>query len=392
MVFEVADQLTAKGEKVTNRAIWTAIGGGSMTTISQALRRWKENQVLQVAQPIERTPLPASLIDVVHHAAAQLWDAALSETKAELDQLAQATNARVSEAQSERDDTLTELQATAEELEQVKLERDAARAESDNKAQQLTAATAEIARLQTELNAQILETTKANHRAETAEASRAELHARVGQLTQLLTDEQTTRKQAETDTNTLRAEVTRLNAEQTANDRRTAEIEVRAAAQQQASADEITQLKAERTELQALLKSLVGSISGTKENNPVPTTPEHSTRLEELRAEINKGTNSGVSTPLNIEDIKASGRQRLSASGQDAKDAAPISLDPEAVDEDLAMVFSCYNSTEAFFKETLEKVNIATLRAVLTDGSPLTKVKRTKIEAELRKRESTNEY
>ena len=44
----------------------------------------------------------------------------------------------------------------------------------------------------------------------------------------------------------------------------------------------------------------------------------HSTRLEELRAEIHKGINSGASTPLNIEDIKARGRQRLTANNQDA--------------------------------------------------------------------------
>ena len=36
-------------------------------------------------------------------------------------------------------------------------------------------------------------------------------------------------------------------------------------------------------------------------------------RLEELRGEIQKGINSGKATPLNIEDIKASGRKRLAA-------------------------------------------------------------------------------
>ncbi len=34
-------------------------------------------------------------------------------------------------------------------------------------------------------------------------------------------------------------------------------------------------------------------------------------RLEELRREIQKGINSGEATPLNIEDIKLSGRRRL---------------------------------------------------------------------------------
>jgi len=262
-VFEIADQLTANGEKVTNRAVWSAIGGGSMTTISQALRRWKERQVLQVTQPIERTPLPASLVDVLHNAATQLWDAALAETKSELEQLAQATNARIAEAQSERDDTLAELQTTAEELEQVKAERDAAQAEIDSKAQQLANRTAEMATLQTELNAQALATTQATHRAETAEAARTELLARVEQLTSLLTGEQTARHQAETDANALRSTLSKQTAEREASDRRAADIETRATA-------EISAIKAERQELQTMLKTLMDKIGTVKDNSQLP--------------------------------------------------------------------------------------------------------------------------
>jgi antitoxin ParD1/3/4 len=36
-------------------------------------------------------------------------------------------------------------------------------------------------------------------------------------------------------------------------------------------------------------------------------------RLEELRSEIHKGIDSGCATPLDIEDIKASGRKRFAA-------------------------------------------------------------------------------
>jgi antitoxin ParD1/3/4 len=39
----------------------------------------------------------------------------------------------------------------------------------------------------------------------------------------------------------------------------------------------------------------------------------HAIRLEELRAEIRKGLDSGEATPLNIGDIKARGRRRLAA-------------------------------------------------------------------------------
>jgi antitoxin ParD1/3/4 len=36
-------------------------------------------------------------------------------------------------------------------------------------------------------------------------------------------------------------------------------------------------------------------------------------RLDELRSEIQKGIDSGSATPLDIEDIKVRGRQRLAA-------------------------------------------------------------------------------
>ena len=168
IVFEIAEQLAANGAKVTNRAVWSAIGGGSMTTISQALRRWKENQELQVTQPIERTPLPIALVDVLHHAAAQLWEAAQAETKAELEQLAQATNARIAEAHSEREEALTELQTTAEELEQTKKELNDFQTEYDALCRYWELVRADI-------NAQTVATTEANHRADTAEAARMEL-------------------------------------------------------------------------------------------------------------------------------------------------------------------------------------------------------------------------
>ncbi len=333
MVFEVADRLTAEGEKVTNRAILTAIGGGSMTTISQALRRWKESQVLQVAQPIVRAPLPASIIDVLHAAAAQLWDAALAETKSELDQLAQATNVRVAEAQSERDDTLAELQTTAEELEQVKAERDGALAEIVSRDHKLAANSTELARLQAGLNAQTLATSDATHRAETAEAARAELQARVEQITCLLADEQAARRQAETDANALRADTSKLAAVLEASERRAADSEARAAARELATSNEIATIRAERQELQTMLKELVDKIS--KSNS---------------------------------------------------KDLVPDSPDPEAVDEDALEWLIHTSAGDVNFKSALEKANAATLRAALEDEC-LAKTKRTKIEAMLRKRE-----
>lgn len=121
-LFETANRLAANGQKASNRAIWSAIDGGSMTTISQALRRWREQQELRTEPPIERAPMPApmpaAVADAMYDAVSRLWRAAQTETQAELDQLTQAMNARVAEAHGERDEALAELQTTVEELEQ----------------------------------------------------------------------------------------------------------------------------------------------------------------------------------------------------------------------------------------------------------------------------------
>jgi chromosome segregation ATPase len=246
-VFEIADQLTANGEKVTNRAIWSAIGGGSMTTVSQALRRWKEQQEIQVSQPIERTPLPASLVDVLHQAAAQLWETAQAESRAELEQLAHATNARIVEAQSERDDTLSELQTTAEELEQVKAERDAALSELDSTAKRLTTAI-------NELNAQALTITEANYRTDTVEAHRAELSARVEQLSQLLTEQQTAHQ----------AEATELRAELNAHISATTQATCRADTAEATQAQLSKSLKAEQSEHKAEIATLRAALESVQ--------------------------------------------------------------------------------------------------------------------------------
>ena len=116
LVFSIADRLDAEGRKVSNRLVWDQIGGGSMTTIAAALRRWRERRELKAEQPAARPPLPEPMGEVMRDAADRLWKAAQDETRKEIDRLTQAMNERVEEASAERDGALAELQATVEEL------------------------------------------------------------------------------------------------------------------------------------------------------------------------------------------------------------------------------------------------------------------------------------
>lgn len=116
LVFEVADRLTAHGRKVSNRVIWDQIGGGSMTTIAATLRRWRERQQLKTDQSLDRAPLPEPIADAMRDAVDRLWQAAQAETQKEIERLLQGMNERVATATAERDEALSELQATVEDL------------------------------------------------------------------------------------------------------------------------------------------------------------------------------------------------------------------------------------------------------------------------------------
>lgn len=168
LVFEIADRLTGEDRKVSNRVIWSEIGGGSMTTIAAALRRWRERQELRTEHPIERAPLPEAISDAMREAVGQLWKAAQDETQKELDALTHAMNDRVSDATTERDEALAELQGTVEELEATKQQL----AELTDVHQ---AAGEELARISADMST-------IQDRAATAETRAAELEARVADL------------------------------------------------------------------------------------------------------------------------------------------------------------------------------------------------------------------
>lgn len=116
LVFGIADRLAGEGVKVSNRLVWDQIGGGSMTTIAAALRRWREKQQLQAETPAARVPLPDGVAEGMRQAVERLWNAAQEETQKEIDRLTEGMNARVAEAVAERDNALAELQSTVEEL------------------------------------------------------------------------------------------------------------------------------------------------------------------------------------------------------------------------------------------------------------------------------------
>lgn len=101
-MFGIVDQLKAEGRKDSNRMVWDQVVRGSMTTIAEALRRWRERQQLKTDPPVARTPLPKAVVSAMRNAVEWLWGAAWEETQKEIDRLTEGMNTRVVEAVAER--------------------------------------------------------------------------------------------------------------------------------------------------------------------------------------------------------------------------------------------------------------------------------------------------
>ena len=74
-IHQAADQLTAAGEAATMAAVRKLLGGGSYTTINEALKEWKAKQQATVT-PI-REPAPEGISKRLDDVGAEIWAIAL---------------------------------------------------------------------------------------------------------------------------------------------------------------------------------------------------------------------------------------------------------------------------------------------------------------------------
>lgn len=110
-IFAAANELDAAGQNPTLAAVRKAVGGGSFTTISEAMSEWRASKTAQAA-PM-REPAPQAVTDKLAELGADLWGVALEMAN-------------------------TRLAAEREALEGVRVEMEAARQEAAELADQLT--------------------------------------------------------------------------------------------------------------------------------------------------------------------------------------------------------------------------------------------------------------
>lgn len=149
-IYQAADAIAERGERPTLAAVRQELGGGSFTTIGEALKAWKAQQTS--AHELAQVELPDALDQQARQLFGQLWKAATLEAEnrlsAERTALAEAQEAAASEAQ-EAAEAVRTLEAEAEQAAQqivalekqlVELERVARDAEQKAAAQQAAAA------------------------------------------------------------------------------------------------------------------------------------------------------------------------------------------------------------------------------------------------------------
>lgn len=137
-VCAAADTILAAGQQPTLAAVRAALGGGSFTTISEAMRSWKAAQ--QAAATPMREAAPATVMERLEALGGDIWGIALGMANDRLEKERETLNAARQEIEAQR-------QEAAELADQMSSELETARAQIAQQAQALKQAEAQAAQL-----------------------------------------------------------------------------------------------------------------------------------------------------------------------------------------------------------------------------------------------------
>jgi len=193
-ILQAADQLAAAGTPPTLAAVRSAVGGGSYTTINEALKEWKAKQ--QAAVMPLREPAPEGISKRLDEVGAEVWAVALELANARLTserEALEATRVQLETAQQEATELADQLSA---ELEKLQANYEQAMTDLETVSTHLGQARHENATLSRQLattEARAEETTK---RADDLKAELQHAHAASQAMQERLTTAQMEREQA----------------------------------------------------------------------------------------------------------------------------------------------------------------------------------------------------
>ena len=121
-IWAAADALVEAGERPTLAAVRKAVGGGSFTTISEAMGEWRTRQA--IAEPV-REPAPVAVAQQAAVLAAELWAQALAIAHERLQADREALEAAREDMAQERAEAVELADLLAAEMDQVRAELEA---------------------------------------------------------------------------------------------------------------------------------------------------------------------------------------------------------------------------------------------------------------------------
>ncbi|MCG5531328.1 DNA-binding protein [Halorhodospira halochloris] len=117
-IYAVADAIAERGENPTINKVRQELGGGSYTTISDAMRHWRTKQ--KEEQALAETKLPESLQDRLHKTGAELWQTAVNEAERRLAERHKEFEAQKEDLNSQLADAHEAIQSLEQEYAQAK--------------------------------------------------------------------------------------------------------------------------------------------------------------------------------------------------------------------------------------------------------------------------------
>ena len=101
-IHAAADRLQEQGVKPTLAEVRKALGGGSFTTISDAMQSWKREQ--QEEQELQQVDLPSGITERLHTLGADMWQTAIDMANDRLIKEREALESIKTKAQVEVDE------------------------------------------------------------------------------------------------------------------------------------------------------------------------------------------------------------------------------------------------------------------------------------------------
>lgn len=267
-IFQTADQLAAAGESPTLANVRKALGGGSFTTISEAMNEWKAKQ--QAASSPIREPAPATVATRLNELGADIWGIALelanSRLTAEREAL-EATRQQLETAQQEATELADQLSAELETLQAQHRQTTEALQTASNTIDTLHHDNATLSRQLATTEARAEETTK---RADDLKAELQHAHAANTEQRQRHTSEVQTLQATLTSTSetlkTQTAEAVRLQAQLDQAQTQLASLHQQQQVDQERHAREIQQLGERLDKAQAEKEQALQAASTSRED------------------------------------------------------------------------------------------------------------------------------